>query len=304
MSRERGYMTWSSTRKNQFITPPGYRLLQEGRREILVRDGYEDRLHHQGLLDPAGLWEQSPHHARIMGRGEILIVRGKEDVAVRKYRHGGLLRRLTGDLFFFGSRPFQEVTITERMRSSGVPTLEVLAAVVERGWGGWYRGYLITRFLPAATDLISYLERQSEGERRRAVIEKAAEAVRKMHQGGIYHADLHLKNFLVEEGQGIKIYLIDFDRSKVYAHLNPSLRMKNVKRLDRSAEKFRDRGLPIGEKDKKTFCRAYAAGDNEIRPFIRSYLEGYRWYRLLYRWGWWIAKILYPRQGPLRKSAT
>jgi tRNA A-37 threonylcarbamoyl transferase component Bud32 len=239
-----------------------------------------------------------------MGRGEVLIAKGKRGkVAVRKYRHGGLLRRLTGDLFFFGSRPFQEVAVTAKVRSAGVPTLEILAAVIDRGWGGWYRGYLITRYLPTATDLISYLDKEPQGKRRKAVIEKAAEAVKRMHQGGMYHADLQLKNFLVDEMK-TQVYLIDFDKSEVFPRLRPSTRMKNLTRLDRSAAKLTGLGLSLTQGDKKTFCRAYASGDSEIRPYLKNYLKRYRWHTLRYRGGWWLARILYPRSKPWRKSIT
>jgi tRNA A-37 threonylcarbamoyl transferase component Bud32 len=234
----------------------------------------------------------------------VHLVNGKQGtVAVRKYRHGGLLRCLTGDCFFFGARPFREVVVTEKVRSAGVPTLEILAAVMERGWGGWYRGYLITRYLPSATDLISYLDKESASKKRQEVIAKAAQAVQKIHARGIYHADLHLKNFLVEEKKEI-VYLIDFDKSTVSDRLRPSQRMKNLKRLDRSAEKLKRLGLPLTKGDKEIFCRAYAASDQEIRPYLKTYAKRYRWYKVLYRWGWWIAQVLYPRSKPWRKSTT
>jgi tRNA A-37 threonylcarbamoyl transferase component Bud32 len=269
---------------------------------MLVRNGYEESLRNQGLLNPSERWKRSPSSARLMGRGEVLLAKGKQGgVAVRKYRHGGLLRRLTGDLFFFGSRPFREVAVTEEVKSAGVPTLEILAAITERKWGGWYRGYLITRYRPSATDLISYLDIEPEGERRRVIIEKAGEAVKKIHQAGIYHADLHLKNFLVE---GERVYLIDFDKSKVFPHLKASRKMKNLTRLDRSAEKLMRHGLPLTTVDKRIFCRAYASGDREIRPYVQNYLKRYRWHTLRYRGGWWLARILYPRSNPRRKSIT
>lgn len=237
-----------------------------------------------------------------MGRDQVLLIKGKQGVvAVRKYRHGGLLRCLTGDCFFFGARPFQEVAVTEEVKSAGVPTLDILAAIMERERSGWYRGYLITRYLSAATDLISYLNNEPEGKRRKAVIENAGKAVKKMHQAGIYHADLHLKNFLVE---GTRVYLIDFDKSEVLPRLKPSKRMKNLKRLDRSAEKLKRLGLPLTRRDKGTFCRAYTSGDTEIRPYQHTYLKRYRWYQWLYRSGWWITRILYPHSKPWRKSTT
>ena len=234
----------------------------------------------------------------------MLLVKGKQgEVALRKYRHGGLLRRLTGDLFFFGARPFQEVAITEEVRSAGVLTLEILAAIMERGWGGWYRGYLITRYLPSVIDLISYLDKETEGTKRGKVIEQAGEAVKKMHGAGIYHADLHLKNFLVEEKKE-SVYLIDFDKSMVFPRLDPSRRLKNLKRLDRSAEKLKRYGLSLTKRDKRIFCRTYVAGDEEIRPYLKTYRKKYRWHQRLYRWGWWIASLLYPRHRPWRKSIT
>ena len=140
--------------------PHGYHLVREGRREILVREGYEARLRRAGLLAPSRLWERPHLSSRVSGRGEVLITPcGRDTVAVRKYHHGGLLRGLTGDLFFFGSRPLQELVATEEARAAGVPTLEILAAIRERGWGGCYRGYLITAFLPTAIDMIAFLER-------------------------------------------------------------------------------------------------------------------------------------------------
>jgi tRNA A-37 threonylcarbamoyl transferase component Bud32 len=294
-------ITTSST-NNKF--PSGYRLLREGKKAILVRNGYEEKLRNQGLLNPSGLWKHSSPSDHLMGRGEVLLIKGKQGgVAVRKYRHGGLLRRLTGDLFFFGARPFQEVAITEEVKSAGVPTVEILAAIIDRGWGGWYRGYLITSYLPTATDLISYLDKEPQGERRKAVIEKAAESVKRIHQGGIYHADLHLKNFLVDEKKQ-RVYLIDFDKSEVFPHLRPSTRMKNLKRLDRSAEKLTRHGLSLTQGDKKTFCHVYTSGDRKIRPYVKTYRQRYRRYQRLYRWGWWIARILYPRSKPWRKSIT
>lgn len=278
-------------------------MLREGPRELLIREGHEESLREVGLLNPTGLWENTPHQSHLMGRGEVLLIKEKGgEAAVRKYRHGGLLRRLTGDLFCFGARPFQEVVVTERVKSAGVTTLQILAAIMERGWGGWYRGYLITRYLPAAVDLIRYLDQQ-KGTRRREVIEQAGEAVKKMHGAGVYHADLHLKNFLVEK-KARGVLLIDFDKSMAYTHLTPSRRMKNLKRLDRSAEKLKRHGLPLTRRDKEIFCRAYTSGDQEIRSYVKTYLKRYRWYKLLYRWGWWIARVFYPRYKPWRKSIT
>jgi tRNA A-37 threonylcarbamoyl transferase component Bud32 len=294
----------NSAPKRHITPPPGYQFRQEGRRELLISEGSEAGLRRQGLLNPDGLWEKASRRSHLTGRGEVLVRRGPRGaVAIRRYRHGGLLRSLTGDLFFFGNRPFQELVVTEQARSAGVPTVKILAAVKQKG-GWWYRGYLITEYLPAALDLIHYLDQQPLGTKRQKVIEQAAKAVRKIHQKGIYHADLHLKNFLVEEGKRARVFLIDFDKSRRFASLAPSRRMKNLKRLDRSAEKLRRLGLVLTEGDKRRFCHAYARGDHAIRPYLNRFHERYWWHSLVYRWGWRIARVFYPRHRPWRKSIT
>ena len=285
--------------------PHGYRFLHEGRREILVREGYEARLRRAGLLAPSRLWEKPHQPSRVSGRGEVFVVPcGRETAAVRKYRHGGLLRRVTGDLFFFGSRPLQELVVTEQARAAGVPTLKVLAAIQERGWGGCYQGYLITAFLPSAIDMIAFLERLPHDQKRRAIIEKAATAVKTMHKRGIYHADLHLKNFLVDEAKKSMVYVIDFDKSTIATHLNAGRRIKNLMRLDRSAEKMKRHGLRITGREKQIFCHTYATGDPEIRSAMKTFKERYHWYTVRYRSGWWLARVFYPRHNPWKKSRT
>jgi tRNA A-37 threonylcarbamoyl transferase component Bud32 len=291
--------------KKRIFPPAGYQFQREENREMVISAGSAARLLRQGLLNPGGLWQRASRQSHLSGRGEVLVRRGPRGaVAIRRYRHGGLLRRLTGDLFFFGNRPFQELVVTEKARAAGVTSLKILAAIKQRGWGGWYRGYLITEYLPAALDLIDYLDRQPSPAKRQKAIAQAAEAVRKIHKKGIYHADLHLKNFLVEDGRRVKVYLIDFDKSRVFARLAPSRRMKNLRRLDRSAEKLKRLGLSLTETDKKHFCHAYARGDQAIRPYLKRFAARYWWHTLLYRGGWWIAGVFYPRHRPWRKSMT
>jgi tRNA A-37 threonylcarbamoyl transferase component Bud32 len=289
----------------RFTTPHGYRFVREGRREIFVRKGKEARLRRAGLLAPSRLWEMPHAPSRASGRGEVLIIPcGRDSVAVRKYRHGGLFRRLTGDLFFFGSRPLQELAATMGARAAGVPTLEILAAIQERVWGNCYRAYLITAFLPSAIDMISFLEQSPQNHRRKAIIEKAAAAVKTMHKGGIYHADLHLKNFLVDKAKGSLVYVIDFDKSTVAPRLTPRHRMKNLMRLDRSVEKLKRQGLKITDREKRIFCHTYVAGEAVIGTAMKTFKERHRWRAVRYRLGWWLARVFYPGYNPWRKSRT
>ncbi len=116
-----------------------------------------------------------------------------------------------------------------------------------------------------------------------------------MHEAGIYHSDLHLKNFIVEmgeEGMG-SLYIIDFDRSKIIHPLKSNKWFANLLRLDRSAEKWRPKGLWITRTDRLRFLRSYLEGDKERIASVRKYIKKYLRHRRRYRVGWAIERLIY-----------
>src|SRR5574337_1208829 len=76
---------------------------------------------------------------------------------------------------------------------------------------------------------------------KKSVIYALVRLIRNMHDAGIYHADLHLKNILLKgDSNGeFNAYIIDLDKSVVLNELNIDQRIKNLLRLDRSIEKLR-----------------------------------------------------------------
>src|SRR5262245_54810243 len=97
------------------------------------------------------------------GRGALTAVclADGETALVRTYRHGGILRGLTGHWFFtWPPRPLRELVITEELRRRGLPTAEVYAACISRSVGPFYRGWFVTRELRGALDLWSALEQR------------------------------------------------------------------------------------------------------------------------------------------------
>lgn len=178
------------------------------------------------------------------GRARLRSLRldNGERVLLRRYRHGGALRGLTGDFFFtWPPRPFRELIVTEELRRRGIPTVEVYGACVEPVWGPFYRGWLATRALEGAQDLWAALQSgfvRELGEE--AALRAVAKSLRALHRQGVYHADLNLKNILLRrENGGVTGYIIDFDKAKlVLGSLPPPLAKKNLDRLLRSARKL------------------------------------------------------------------
>jgi tRNA A-37 threonylcarbamoyl transferase component Bud32 len=182
--------------------------------------------------------------AGFYGRGDIRSVQLADGTTAlfRRYRHGGMLRSITGKWFFsWPPRPFRELTITEELRRRGFPTVEVYAACVGKIAGPFYRGWLVTRQLEGAHDLWAALHSgfcQSVGIE--AVLKAVAAAVRRMHREGVYHRDLNLKNILVRStAAGLESHVIDFDKAiLVLGQLPAPLVQNNLDRLLRSIGKL------------------------------------------------------------------
>ena len=221
--------------------PGGFRRLTDNRDNyLIVRQDRADEIDFSICCNPGVSAEQGRYH----GRADLRVVRlGDGDTAlVRSYRHGGLLRNYTGEWFFtWPPRPFRELAITEELRRRGLRTVEVYAACVHRIAGPIYRGWLITRELRESSDLWAAVQR--DGAQHcglRATLKAVAETLHRMHQEGVYHADLNLKNILVRfDGGAVHAYLIDFDKARLFlGRLPAALANKNLQRLQRSARKL------------------------------------------------------------------
>ena len=241
----------------------GFKRVYLSRKQlILAREEVDGHKIASMVLSPNLPGEEStPHY----GRGALrrIHLNQHEDALVRTYYHGGLFRKVTGRFFFtWPARPFRELVITENVRERGIPTLEVLAAIVERYWGPVYRGWLVTRELGGAEDLWTALKTMTQFRYRTLMLQAAAVSVRQMHRQGVYHADLNLKNILMRgEGEEVKAYLIDFDKARLYSHRIPSHQVKrNLNRLSRSARKLDPAGEYFSKEDWAAFMAFYEQG--------------------------------------------
>jgi tRNA A-37 threonylcarbamoyl transferase component Bud32 len=194
-----------------------------------------------------------------------------------------------------------ELIVTETARKAGVPTIEILAAIRRRVFWPIYKGDLVSKEIPDSLDLIQWLTRRKKpGSRKtvrdkRELIRQAGRLVRQIHEVGIYHRDLHLKNFVVKvEGRGAgSLHIIDFDRSAIVHPLTSDKWWANLMRLDRSIEKWQPRGIWITRTDRLRFLRSYLEGDQERRALVKTYLRKYPQRRRKYAIGWALERLLY-----------
>jgi tRNA A-37 threonylcarbamoyl transferase component Bud32 len=194
-------------------------------------------------------------------------------------QHGGLLARLLGRRYLDRRKPSNELDVAARAIVRGVPTAEVAAVVTERAGWPFYRYWVFSSELSDTVDLLAYVETRPPRAERAGTIAEIARAVRAMHDAGIFHADLHLKNILVRTARGDQpeAFIIDFDKARVLPRLDARQRFRNLARLWRSAEKARTAGARIQRADMVAFLRAYA-GDE-----LALYLDLVRGYRRIRR---------------------
>ena len=101
--------------------------------------------------------------------------------------------------------------------------------ITRQAW--WYRGDIITRYIPNSCSLADWIiERPLDD----AAWAKVGQAIKQMHDAQVLHADLNAHNILIDDQQ--KIYLIDFDKAdriKVTTNVK-----SNLDRLHRSLLKI------------------------------------------------------------------
>ncbi len=94
-----------------------------------------------------------------------------------------------------------------------------------------------------------------------------------MHDLGIRHADLHLKNMLLRRLQSAtpELFVIDFDKATLGPPLDLAQRFGNLRRLARSVRKVRVADSVLSAWDRLRFLRAYLKGHPQAKTLMRQW---------------------------------
>ena len=278
--------------------PGSYFPIRKDKVILVLKEEYRDDLLEQGIENIETFLQTHRETSKYLhGRTPHPSVSLKDEkrMVVRQYSHGGLFRIFTRDLYLFGARSIQELALTEKIRSRGIPTIQPIGAIHRSVLLLFYKAYLLSLEMSDAKDLIQYFQEigpHPPRERlllKRKTIRSAGLLVRQFHEAGFFHGDLQLKNILVS---GEQLFLIDFDRSYQKDVLTANEKKKNLLRLNRSVEKWKRLGLPITRTDRFRFFRAYAERDEEIRKTMTKAFRTYSLRHLFYRWSWAVQRVL------------
>ncbi len=234
-----------------------------------------------GVLDASGLDTLLARGGGRPGRAATAVVSlpgRSERLHLRPVRHGGLLARVWGAASLGTARPLRELEALAQLRAAGAPVPAPALTVARRRFGPLWTAALGTLHEEDTVDGLAFLGARPAAARVLAAAGAAGAAVRRFHDLGGRHADLHLENLLLREGdRGVEALLVDLDRSRVSPKTSPRRRMAELMRLYRS---LRKRGLAevVGPRGCARFFSAYVAGDRALRRSLLAHLRRERWH--------------------------
>jgi hypothetical protein len=251
---------------------------------------------HEGIVDALGLLEPDALERHLAGgpgeggRGptaRLPLGAEGERLLLRLVLHGGLLGRGLGTTLLGLGRPGRELTVTAELRAAGAPVPEPVLLVGVRRAGPFWNAALGTRVEEHTENAHHFLERAPDAASIVRAAEAAGQAVRRFHDAGGEHADLHLGNLLLRNGpETCECLVIDLDRAGRAGEVPPARRMAELARLYRSLVK-RNLVSRLGDAGRARFFAAYVGDDSALADALLRYLPRerlrLRLHRLHYR---------------------
>jgi 3-deoxy-D-manno-octulosonic acid kinase len=246
---------------------------------LVVRSEWQAALAGLALLAPGGLerWiAAAPSGGE--GRTNTALVElpgGGPRVLVRRLRHGGLLGGLLAERYAGPGRVVRELIVTAGLRAAGAPVPDpVLAHAERRGCG--FRLALATVYEADSVDALEFLGGAPGPERVERAAAATGAALRRFHDAGGHHPDLHVKNLLLRESDDPpEVIVIDLDRGRLAAPPTARQRAAEMGRLWRSLRK-RNVAEPVGARGAAAFLAAYCGGDHALREALVARLPAER----------------------------
>lgn len=247
--------------------PAGFDRIEKDGVALVLRGDVAPALRRAGIDDPAALAARAGREFAGRGRPFALDVADVGPVFVRAYQHGGLAAPLTGDRYLGDGRFEDELAALVDAAAAGVPVPEALGFVSRSAGPGLRRGWLLTREVAGAQDLLAVLGGGGNSAARRAALREGGRACRLLHDAGFEHRDLHAKNLLVTPGG--RVLVLDLDASRRHAAaLDEERRLAGLFRFDRYLARRAHQGAT--RTDRLRFLRAYAGEDWPARARLRE----------------------------------
>ena len=173
------------------------------------------------------------------GRGTLILanIEGLGSVAIKSYRRGGWISYLMKRRYLkLGKTRAQlEFEFLQYIRNLGIHAPEPVAYA--HSGHIIYKAWLVSRAIKQSITL-ALLSLKDE-RRSRQVMKSVIEQILLLIQNGILHVDLHPGNIVIDGDN--QIFLVDFDKGKIYQGNREKLKNRYLSRWQRAVNKH---GLP------------------------------------------------------------
>ncbi len=181
-----------------------------------------------------------------------------ERILLREYRRGGVIRHFNRATYFTGNRALDELRATVVAGNRGLDVARIIAAVEHPARFG-YTAMLAIGWIDGAAELATLLEFTPPHDRP-GIVRLAGAEIGRMHDAGIAHPDLNLRNLLIAPGEDSstpRVIIIDFDRARVRSTPVPAWRRRaELRRFVRSTWRL---GAPMGQPEFEAFRDGYGS---------------------------------------------
>lgn len=161
---------------------------------------------------------------------------------------------------FVSSKAEREFQLSSMIEKRGIPAVFAIAFGEKRRFGFLQRSYLIVKKIEKSLNLQEFFSDSSySGMERRTVLELFGKTARLSHDQGVFQTDFALNNFMVQKlnANNFKVYLIDYERTKILREINQGKRFWSISKLNRFCVDF-------SVKDKFRFLKGYYS--QELQP--------------------------------------
>ncbi|MTI59143.1 MAG: serine/threonine protein kinase [Firmicutes bacterium] len=156
----------------------------------------------------------------------------KTDIVIKMFRLSRIYDRLRFRIV--SSKAERSLKMALALKKAGINTPTPIALIEKRGFTNKIiYSYFITEYIPHEYTLLDILKDDEHPLRNnvKVFIPFIAKDIRKMHDAGIIHNDLHAGNILINNLEKPSFYYIDLNRGRIKKKLSIKKRMKDLARL-------------------------------------------------------------------------
>jgi len=247
---------------------PEFRRHRRGPVILYVADRFESAALALGLLEADAVPRLQRAGGGGSGRAKNAVhpLPGcRERLQIRPFHHGGWLRPVTRNRLIGLTRPLAELSVNARLAHAGAPVPQPALVVGRRTRSGLYTAAIGTVHEEACSNGHEFLATGPSNDRLHDAAHAAGMSLRRLHDAGGCHADLHLGNLLIREpGAAPRVLFVDLDRARFVRTVSARRRAAEMMRLYRSLLKWGHTEAAAKETTGHFFA-AYCDGDRALR---------------------------------------